>query len=186
MPALENRIFELVQEERHKIDPSAKALALDSQLVGIARIKSDDMAARNYLAHNAPDGQTAASIIMDKDASFQGLLGENIAAQHYLKDYGIDVETFAHRFVETWLASQSHRENLAYPVYDRTGVGAAVSGDTVYVTELFATDLGLPQAANANGRRQVTPLKHPADSNSKPPSPATAMPPSPASRPDQR
>ena len=28
---------------------------------------------------------------------------------------------------------------------DRSGVGAAVSGDTVYVTQLFATDLGLPK-----------------------------------------
>jgi len=144
MPALENRIYELVQAERQKLDPKAKALALDSELVGVAREKSADMAAHNYAAHRGPSGGTTANIIMDKDAAFQGLLGENIAAQPFLKDYGVDVEIFAHRVVDIWLGSQTHRENLAYPVFDRTGVGAAVSGDTVYVTELFATDLGLP------------------------------------------
>jgi uncharacterized protein YkwD len=144
MAALENRIFELIQDERQKIDPKAKPLALDSELVGVARQKSLDMANRNYMAHLSPDGSSSASIIMDHDAAFQGLLGENIAAEHYLKDYGVDVETFARRFVDLWLASPVHRDNLSFPAYDRTGVGAAVNGDTVYVTELFATDMGLP------------------------------------------
>jgi uncharacterized protein YkwD len=144
MPALESRIYELVEAERHKLAPSARPLALDSELVGVAREKSADMAARNYFAHAAPDGQTSAGIIMDKDASFQGLLGENIAAQPFFPKYGVDVEVFAHRLVDIWLASPKHRDNLADPAYDRTGVGAAASGDTVYVTELFATELGAP------------------------------------------
>jgi uncharacterized protein YkwD len=144
MPALESRIYELVEAERHKLVPSAKPLALDSELVGVAREKSADMAARNYFAHAAPDGETSAGIIMDKDASFQGLLGENIAAQPFFPKYGVDVEVFAHRLVDIWLASPKHRDNLADPAYDRTGVGAAASGDTVYVTELFARELGAP------------------------------------------
>jgi uncharacterized protein YkwD len=143
MPALENRIFELVDDERHKLDPAAKPLALDSELVGVARQKSADMAARKYFAHLSPDGRTAATLIMENDAGFYGLLGENLAAQPYLPKYGVDVETFARRLVDTWLASQSHRENLADPAYVRTGVGAAVNGDTVYVTELFANDSSL-------------------------------------------
>jgi uncharacterized protein YkwD len=144
MPALENRIFELIQDERHKIDPNAKTLALDSELAGVARLKSADMAQKNYLAHKAPDGQTTADIIMDKDANFQGLLGENIAEEHYTKLRGVDVEGFANEFVDTWLGSDGHKQNLAFAAYNRTGVGAAVSGDTVYVTQLFATDMGLP------------------------------------------
>lgn len=149
MAALETRIFELVQEERHKIDPNAKTLALDPELQGVARQRARDMAEKNYMAHAAPTGETSASIIMDEDAKFQGLLGENIAAQHYLKAYGLDVDVFAHRFVDTWLKSQSHRDNLAYALYNRTGVGAAVNGDTVYVMQLFATDMGLPPPPDA-------------------------------------
>jgi uncharacterized protein YkwD len=144
MAALEARIYQLIEAERHKIDPAAKPLSLDYELAGVARQRSRDMAAKNYMAHIAPTGETSASIIMDEDAKFQGLLGENIAAEHYLKLYGVDVDIFARRFVDIWLASPSHRDNLAYPRYDRTGIGAAVNGDTIYVTELFATDMGLP------------------------------------------
>ena len=144
MAALEARIFDLIEAERLKIDPAAKTLRLDSELVGVARQKSADMAAKNYLLHKAPNGETTADIIMDKDADFQGLLGENIAAEGYQAKYGIDVDAYAHAIVDTWLASDDHKQNLSYPGYDRTGVGAAVSGDTVYVTQLFATDLGLP------------------------------------------
>ena len=144
MAALESRIYDLIETERLKIDPDAKVLRLDSELVGVAREKSADMAAKNYLLHKSPDGRTTADIIMDKDADFQGLLGENIAAEGYQAKYGIDVEAYAHAIVNTWLGSDDHKQNLAYPAYDRTGVGAAVSGDTVYVTQLFATDLGLP------------------------------------------
>ena len=59
------------------------------------------MATKNYFAHASPDGQTSATIIMDKDTDFQGLLGENLAAQHYLTSQGVDVDVFAHRFVES-------------------------------------------------------------------------------------
>jgi uncharacterized protein YkwD len=163
MAALETRIFQIVQEERHKIDPNAKPLALDIELQGVARQRSLDMAAKNYMAHTAPTGETSASIIMDEDAKFQGLLGENIAAQHYLKAYGVDVDVFAHRFVDTWLASQSHRDNLAFAAYNRTGIGAAVNGDTVYVTQLFATDMGLPPPSDAPPAQTAPPpiILHP-------------------------
>ena len=149
MAALERRIFELVDDERHRLDPAASPLVLDSELVGVAREKSADMAAKNYLAHANANGQTTTTIIMDEDAAFEGLLGENIAAQPFLKAYGVDVEVFAHRIVAIWVASAPHRENLSYPSYDRTGVGAAVSGDTIYVTELFASSLqsGAPALA---------------------------------------
>jgi len=144
MAALETDIFQLVETEREKIDPSAKPLALDPELVGVARKKSEDMAAKNYLAHDAPDGSTTASIVMDEDQNFQGLLGENIAAVHYTPQIGVDPQKFAQEFVDGWMKSDAHKQNLAYPQYNRAGVGAAVNGDTVYVTQLFATDLGLP------------------------------------------
>jgi len=72
----------------------------------------------------------------------------------------VDVDVFAHRFVDTWLASPSHKDNLAFAGYDRSGVGAAVNGDTIYVTQLFATDLGLPKPAPAS--RPVTQFNDPA------------------------
>ncbi len=82
---------------------------------------------------------------MAEDAKWQGLLGENLAAQHYVKESGVDVDVFAQRFLDEWIKSDPHRENLAYPAYDRTGVGAAVNGDTVYVAELVRQRSG-PEA----------------------------------------
>ena len=143
MPALATRIAVLVEDQRLKLDPNAKALQVEPELTKIAEARARDMATKNYLAHAAPNGETSASLLMADDAKWQGLLGENLAAQHYVKVSGVDVEVFAQRFLDEWIKSDPHRENLSYPAYDRTGVGAAVNGDTVYVAELFASDLGL-------------------------------------------
>ena len=159
LPALEARIYELVSAQRHTIDPNAKDLALDSELVDIARRRSEDMAEKNSFADGDPR-DVSATRLMDKDAQFQGLLGENIAAQHYNAN-GIDVESFAQRFVQTWLASASHKENLSFADYNRTGIGAAISGDTVYVTELFSADLGLGPHKDGTPAPQVTPFTSP-------------------------
>ena len=144
MAPLEMRIAILVEEQREKLDPKAKTLAIDPELTRIARQRAQDMADKNYLAHAAPNGDTSASLLMAEDTKFQGLLGENLAAQHYLIQSGVDVDQFAKRFLETWMNSRPHRDNFAFADYDRTGVGAAVNGDTVYVAQLFATDMGLP------------------------------------------
>jgi uncharacterized protein YkwD len=143
MAPLALRIAILVEEQRLKLDPKAKALAIDPELTKIAEMRARDMATKNYLAHAAPNGETSATLLMADDAKWQGLLGENLAAQHYVKESGVDANAFAARFLDEWMKSDPHRENLAYPAYDRTGVGAAVNGDTVYVTQLFASDMGL-------------------------------------------
>jgi uncharacterized protein YkwD len=181
MPELEQRIFELIEVERLKIDPKAKVLMLDSELVGVARTHSTDMAEKHYFDHAGPDGRTTADIIMDKDADFQGLLGENIAAQHFSVGYIIDVDALAHRFVESWLASPPHKENLSFAAYDRSGVGAAVSGNTVYVTQLFAANLGLPPANQKSKSRQITKLPdtHSAGGSSAAPASSPNSPPTP-------
>lgn len=144
MAALEQRIEQMIDAERAKINPAAKALIPDAQLASIARQRSADMAEKKYLANTAPDGKTtSASILMAQDELYQGLLGENVAAQYYVTASGVDVETFAQRFVSSWLESPKHKENLSFGDYNRTGVGAAVNGDTVYVTQLFSADLGM-------------------------------------------
>ena len=143
MAALETRIAALIEEQRLKLDPDAKPLLFDPELAQVARLRASDMAEKNYLAHAAPNGDTSATLLMAQDAKWQGLLGENLAAQHYVPQSGVDVDQFAQRFLDEWMKSQPHRENLAFKAYDRTGVGAAVNGDTVYVTQLFASDLGI-------------------------------------------
>jgi uncharacterized protein YkwD len=172
MGALETRIAVLVEEERHKLDPKARALALDAELSKIARARASDMAEKNYLAHQGPDGATSASLLMKDDAKWQGLLGENLAAQHYTKQGGVSVDEFAHRFLDEWMKSPPHRDNMAFINYDHAGVGAAVNGDTVYVAVLFSTDLGLPPPKSGDPANTVTSLENPAAAAPTNPQPA--------------
>jgi uncharacterized protein YkwD len=142
MPALEMRIFALVVETRHKTDPKAHILALDPDLTDIARKRSTEMAKANSFTGSG-DPHVAASLLMTADAKFQGLVGENVAAQHYTPGQDIDVEAFAKRFVDSWAASKPHLENLSFADYDKSGVGAALNADTIYVAQIFTTDLGM-------------------------------------------
>jgi uncharacterized protein YkwD len=149
LAALENRIFVLIEEERNKDMPNARPLALDSQLTEVARQRSDKMARANSFTDSSGDSHVSASLLMAKDANFQGLVGENVAAQHFLPGTGIDVEDLAKRFVDGWLASKPHKENLLFADYSRTGVGVAANNDTVYVTQLFSAEIAGSTAANS-------------------------------------
>jgi uncharacterized protein YkwD len=162
MEALEMRITILVEEQRMKLDPKARRLAIDPQLAQLARARAADMAKKNYLAHTAPDGSTAASLLMKEDAKWQGLLGENLAAQHYTKQGGVVVNDYAQRFLDQWLKSKPHLENMVFANYDHAGVGAAVNADTVYVALLFSTDLGLPPPPEEGPANTATTFESPA------------------------
>ena len=162
MAALEMRIAILVEEQRQKMDPKAKTLAIDPALTKVARARAADMAAKKYLAHTAPDGATSATILMKQDEKWQGLLGENLAAQHYTTQGGVVVNDFAKRFLDEWLKSKPHRENMAFANYDHAGVGAAVNADTVYVALLFSTDLGLPPPPEEGPANTATTFESPA------------------------
>ena len=172
MGLLEDRIATLVEEERLKLDPKAKPLAVDAELSRVARARASDMAVKNYLAHQGPDGVTSASLLMQADAEWQGLLGENLAAQHYNKQTGVPIEDFARRFIEEWVKSPPHRDNMAFADYDHAGVGAAVNGDTVYVAVLFSTDMGLPLSRPEGPANAITSWASPAQAKAAPNAPA--------------
>ena len=169
MAELETRLAVLVDDARRKADPKAKPLALDAELVKIARARATDMAEKNYLAHDAPNGDTSASLLMAADEQYQGLLGENLAAQHYRPESGVDPQAFAERFLATWMDSPAHRDNLTFADYDRTGVGAAVNGDTVYVALLFST------TTKAGGSGKIATFDSPKAARDAPAAPAVPL-----------
>ena len=86
-----------------------------------------------------------------------------LAAQYYRAESGVDPAVFAQRFLATWMDSPAHRDNLTYAGYDRTGVGAAVNGDTVYVALLFST------TTTANGSGKVSTFGSPQDAQAPSP-----------------
>lgn len=144
MSALKERLFVLVEAERHRLNSEARPLILDPELMRAAQTHSDDMASKHSFDAGNPNGNLAIATLL-ADPKFRGFVGENSAAQYFTPGARIDPDAYARGFLDIWLKSTDHKMNLIYPAFDKTGIGIAVSGDMIYAAELFATDLGLPE-----------------------------------------
>jgi uncharacterized protein YkwD len=137
-------LFVLVEAERQRLNSEAKPLILDPELMQAAQTHSEDMAKKRSFDSANPDGNLAVNILL-RDPKFRGLVGENSAAQYFTPGTRIDADALARGFLDIWLKSPDHKMNLVYPRFDKTGIGIAIGGNTIYAAELFATDLGLPE-----------------------------------------
>jgi len=138
LAAIKSRLLVLVAEEREKA--GAKSLRVDPQLAEAAQLHSNDMARKRSFDAMNPDGNLAVNILL-RDPRFGGFVAENSAAQYFTPAAGIDPDAMAQGFLQIWLASPSHRLNVIYKEFDRAGVGIAVSGNMIYASTVFATDL---------------------------------------------
>ena len=93
-------------------------LTIDPQLSAAAQAKAEDMAKRNYWAHNSPDGRTPWSFITAAGYSYQ-LAGENLA-------FGFND---ASATVAGWMNSSEHRANILSQAYQNVGFGVASAPD---------------------------------------------------------
>jgi uncharacterized protein YkwD len=126
---LEARLLGLLNRERilHGLAP----LQVDHRLVGIARERSRDMAARDYFSHVTPEGSMVFEA-MDEQGVAYFLAGENLARNRFPPAESPEV---AHR---GFMNSPPHRENELEPSFNRVGIGVAFSeSGTIYFTELF-------------------------------------------------
>ena len=142
--ALMDRLFIMVEEQRHRLNRDARPLALDPELTAAAQSHSDDMARKGSFDTENPDGNVAVNALL-ADPKFRGYVGEIAAAQYFTPGAAIDPDKYARGFLMIWINSPDHRMNLTYSRFERTGIGVAVSGNTIYAAALFATDLGLPE-----------------------------------------
>ena len=144
LDAVKERLFVLVEAEREGLPTAAKPLILDPELMRAAQTHSDDMAMKNSFDVDNPEGNVAINVLL-QNPKFRGFVAENSAAQYFTPGSPIDPQRFAQGFLTIWENSPDHRMNLFYPGFERTGIGIAVRGNTIYAAELFATDLGLPE-----------------------------------------
>src|SRR5262245_22769129 len=140
LAAIKSRLLVLVSEERVKA--GAKSLRLDPQLAAAAQAHSDDMARKRSFDAMNPNGNLAVNLLL-RDPRFGGFVAENSAAQYFSPATGIDADAMARGFLDIWLASPSHRQNVVYRDFDRAGIGIAVNGNAIYASTVFATDFGL-------------------------------------------
>lgn len=108
------------------------ALRANANLVGIARIRSQDMAQYNYFAHTSPVSGDTAFSLMDIYGVPYGWAGENLAKNNYSQ-----AETVAVADQALW-DSPSHRENIMNPNFTDVGIALAIDASGMnYFTILF-------------------------------------------------
>jgi uncharacterized protein YkwD len=113
-PELEAQMLELVNQERAAA--GLKPLALDPELLPVARRHSADMFARGYFSHYTPEGRSPFDRIQEAGVTFR-TAGENLALAPTLP--------IAHNGL---MNSPGHRANILRPEFGRVGIGIMDSG----------------------------------------------------------
>ena len=121
-------------------DRSAEGLSelvVDDTLQKAAQMKADDMAAREYFAHETPDGRTPWDWFKRAGYTFR-YAGENLAV--YFSD-STEVE-------KAWMNSPLHRENILSDKYREIGIAIAHGRYQGYETTFVVQMFGLPAEAS--------------------------------------
>jgi uncharacterized protein YkwD len=131
MDAYSQTLFDDTNQRR--IDSGLPPLRLNGYLIGVARIRSQDMADHKYFAHVSPvTGDTAFSL-MDEHGVRYGWAGENLAKNNYPDSQTVSIADNA-----LW-NSPPHRENILNPNFTAMGIALVVDGDGMkYFTIIFA------------------------------------------------
>jgi uncharacterized protein YkwD len=109
-----------------RLIPLSRYPALDA----VARAHSEDMAARNYFAHESPEGHNCVDRLERSGIRGFSLAGENV---------GMTSRANPNReILDGWLASPVHRKNLTGRPFNATGIGIArAPNGTLFYTQLY-------------------------------------------------
>lgn len=125
-------------------------LSINESLVAAANMKAQDMAKKEYFAHQSPDGRMPWDFIKAAGYSYV-YAGENLAVN--FDDSG-EVE-------RAWMDSPTHKKNIINPKYTEIGIATApgsYKGDnTMYVVQMF----GRPRSATPAPVAAALPVPEP-------------------------
>ncbi len=117
---------------RRRAGAGVAPLRVNGWLIGIARIRSQDMAQHGYFAHVSPVTGDNAFTLMDKYGVPYGWAGENLAENNYPLGDSVSVADDA-----LW-NSPPHRENILNHNYTDIGIALAVDAAGMkYFTIIF-------------------------------------------------
>lgn len=134
-------LLDLTNENR--IEKGLSPLISNTQLNIAAEKKAEDMFAKNYWAHNSPDGTTPWVFITEAGYNYV-YAGENLARGF----------NNAEDIVSAWMASTAgHRENILSPKYEDIGFavksGSLNGEETFVVVQEFGSKSILPQVQDS-------------------------------------
>lgn len=142
----------LINDERQQ--RGLQPFDFDHGLAETADAKSQDMAAKGYFAHTAPDGDNFLDLYREHGYNcripYGGsvyLGGENIARTWFDRNVRADhggivhydtAEELANGLRRQWMTSDAHRRAILRPYYENHGLGVEITSDgRVYATEHF-------------------------------------------------
>jgi uncharacterized protein YkwD len=123
------------ERARHGLAP----LRRNSILELASQRHSEDMAIRDFYAHETPQGVDPGDRIAAAGYPVVGVtVGENI-------HWGIEANATPVRIVRDWMESPGHRENILRPQFTEVGVGVAHDSPEGFVRRrvgVYTTDFG--------------------------------------------
>lgn len=144
-----DKLFELTNKQRAQNGLSA--LTYNEELSVASQKKAEDMFAKDYWAHFAPDGTSPWDFMRAVGYRYE-YAGENLAKNFMISQAVVDA----------WMNSQSHRENILRKEYTEVGyavVNGVLNGEeTTLVVQMFAkplTTAPLGQAVEAEQPKTI-------------------------------
>lgn len=143
------RALELVNADR--AEHGLPALAAGAALDAAAMAHAEDMLARNYYAHQSPEGESVVDRFVEAGGSRWELVAENLSQCTGCAP-GLEV---VENLQQGWMDSPEHRENILAEGLERFGFGlASGAGGTLYAVQTFAGP-GTPRGLDEGGETRV-------------------------------
>ena len=136
---VEKDLLALINEEREAegLDP----VKMDGDLQSAARIRSRELCKTGHWDHTRPNGDSWSTVITEDVPVKFAAAGENLCMTEY-DDPSVDNAYSADFYMDRWLNSPSHYDNIIRPNFTHVGLGVYVSergGVTKgYATTIFA------------------------------------------------
>ena len=125
---LEAEILKLINKVR--ADHGLSQLQVIQSLTDIARTRCSDMVSRGYFSHYTPEGTTFFNIMRNSGISWSNA-GENLG-NAIPANYGSPSA-----FINAWMNSASHRDNMLRGHYRLVGIGIVDGGGRRVITTIF-------------------------------------------------
>lgn len=116
LSAYEQQVVDLTNKER--TSRGLKALKVDTELSKVARMKSQDMANKNYFSHTSPTYGSPFDMMKQFGITYKSA-GENIAKG----------QRTPQEVVNAWMNSEGHRANILNSSFTHIGVGYVSNGN---------------------------------------------------------
>jgi len=129
-----SQIYTLINEERVK--QGVNPLSIDPALTSLAEEHSESMVSNHFFGHERASGERDFGWGMRPGST----RGENIAKtpqRRLIPGPYLSLEEVTEWTVQCWMESPGHRTNILFPSFTRTGIGVSLSGEYLYITQIF-------------------------------------------------